>query len=123
MATLFAADVIAAGEHFLQHIAVTNLGRLRGDLVCLGKMEEAQICHHSHNGSILFQLALLLQCMSTNGNDLIAVHQFAVLVHCQTTVCITVKCQTQITLVGLYIFHQVFHVSGAAVLIDIGAVR
>ena len=86
-------------------------------------MEEAQICHHSHYGSILFQLALLLQCVGTDSNDLIAVHQFAVLVHRQTTVCITVKCQTQIALVGLYIFHQVFHVGGAAVLIDIGAVR
>ena len=123
MPRLFAAQAGADLPHPFQHIPVTYFCLLCFDAFGLCHQEKPQITHHSNYNGIFFQLSLLFHMHPDNGHNLVSVHHSAVFIHCQKSVCIPVKSQTDI---GLLIYdsgHQFFHMCGAAVGIDVAAVR
>ena len=93
MTALLAADVIALLQHTLQHVTVTHCRLFTGNTVLFTELKEAHIAHHRYHSGVLSQSALVQHPLGANGDHLVAVHQLAVFVHSQHTVCVTIKCQ------------------------------
>ena len=110
MTGLLTAKARADFPHTLQHITVTDLGFFDVDLFFLAKQKQTKVTHDSRHDRVLFQLAHVAHMCTYNRHDLITIHDVAQFIHCQQTVCIAVKRQTDVCLfvnnAGLQLFHM-----------------
>ena len=122
MSRLLAADVVAALLHLFQNISVADLGGGCNYAVFLSELEKAQVGHYCDHAAIALQCALFLHELREDSQQLIAVDEFAVLVNCQASVCVTVKGKSHIALVLDHCLFEPVHMCRAAVLVDIGSI-
>ena len=101
-------------------VADSGLCVFNADLVkCLVKSE---IRHYCCNNCIVFQFSLLHEIFTTYIHNAVSVYNISILINSDTTVCISIKCQTQLTAMCWHVCHQLFHVGRTTVVIDIRAV-
>ena len=122
MSRLLAADAVAVLQHVLQHISVAHAGLFDVDARLLRKFKEAHVAHDGDDSGIVGKFPLLLELGGEDGNQLVAVDQFAALVHRKAAVGVPVEGDTEVEAVFADIFSQHVDVGGAAVIVDVDAV-
>ena len=84
---------------------------------------EADVAHHSSYDRILLQAAFFFQLQRAEQHDLVAVHILPLFIDGQTAVGVAVIGNADIGAAAQHRFLQIFQMGGAAVVIDIHAVR
>ena len=122
MSRLLAAEGIVLQKHFLQYVAVTDLGGNEPKSVRLAEFSESEVGHdRSHHGRAI-ELAAVVQIQRADCHDHVAVDQLAFFVYTQTTVRVSVEGNAAIQAVLKDVCGEGFHVSRSAVAIDVDTV-
>ena len=83
-------------HHIFKHILVTDCCLLIVDALLVKCLIKSEIRHDSCDYGVVVQLALILQVTATDIEDLVSVHDLTLVVHCKTSVRITIKCKSHI---------------------------
>ena len=123
MAGLLAADAVTVVHHLLVDVFIAHRGLdiVHADLV--QRLVQPQVGHDGGDDGIIEQFAPLLHVAAVDVQDQVAVDDAALLVHGQTAVGIAVEGKAHVQLVLHHELLQPLQVGGAAVPVDVGAVR
>ena len=83
-------------HHILEHILVADCCLLIVDALLVKCLVKSKIGHDSCDYSVVVQLTLIFQITATDIEDLVSVHDLTLVVHCKTSVRITIKCKSHI---------------------------
>ena len=123
MSGLLSAENEAVLQHVLIDILVSYCRLLifHSDLItCL---VEAKVGHNGRHDRIARKTSLLHKIFSADIHNAVAVHNIAVLIHCDTSVRISVIGESHIQLLLFHKLLEHFNVSGTAVRVDVRSVR
>ena len=123
MAALLAAQAVVVGQHVLQDVAVAHLGLHVLDAQLLQRQLQAHVAHDGGDHGIVAQPSLLLEVIGADAHHLVAVDHPAPLIHGHEAVRVPVEGQTYVRAQLPHQLAQPLGVGGAAVLVDVGAVR
>ena len=122
VAGLLTAQIEAAFQHTLQHIAVTNIGAFQRDSPFARKAVEPQVGHDCCHDRILLQLAAFLHCSAADGHNHVTVHHMTLFIQDNAAVRIAVKGDAQIKVSVHNGVGQGLHVGRAAAVVDVHAI-
>ncbi len=120
---LFAADVVAAFAHLLDHIAIANLGADQRDATAAKIPFETEVGHDGGNDAAILQQAGPLPVTGDQPKNLIAVDEGAVLVGEHRPVGIAIEGNAEIGTVATDRLAHSLWCRRAAVQVDVRAVR
>ena len=122
MSRLFTTNVVTICQHVFQYISVTNLGAFQLNAFFLCHQSKAKITHNRYYQSILFQSAFFLHMVCADCHNLVTVHQLAFFIHCQHSVCISIKSDTNLGAFSHDSRHKFFHMGRTTVCVNVGSV-
>ena len=120
---LLAAQGVAALEHPLEHVAVAHAGLDGADAVLTHGQDEAEVAHDGHDERVGAESAVGLHADGEHAHDLVTVDELAVGVHGQAAVGVAVVGHAHVRPDRRDIVLQLLGVGGAAVVVDVEAVR
>src|SRR5690625_1942922 len=120
---LFPAQVEAVAHHFSQHVAVPHIGGHDVDAGFFHRAQQAQIAHRGRDERVVAQITLRLKGDGQNPQDLVAVHNFAVLVNRETPIGVPIEGDARIRLVLHDGRLERAEVGGSHAVIDVQAIR
>src|ERR1700730_489927 len=88
---LFAAQVETAVDHLFHHVTVTYSRFRRAKAKRFSCLEESHVSHNSRNTGVMCQPSGTSQRISTNTQDVIAIHFIAILVDRDQPICVSVE--------------------------------
>ena len=83
-------------HHIFEHVLVTDCRLLIVDALLVKCFVKSKVGHDSCDDGIVVQFALILQITTADIEDLVSVHDLTLVVHCKTSVRITIKCKSHI---------------------------
>ena len=122
VAGLFAAQVVVALAHALEHVPVPDAGFLDGDAGFAHGDLQAKVAHHRGNQGVVLQLAEVLHGGGHDRHDLVAVDDGSLVVHGQATVGVAVVGDSEVRAVFNHGCLQVLKVGGTVAVVDVDAV-
>ena len=123
MARLLASQAVTVLGHIFIDILITNRRLLIGNALALKCLIKTEVRHNRGDNRIVDQRALFFHVFSTYIEDLVAIHQLALTVHCQAAIRISIISKSNIQMIFNHIFLQSPDVSGTAICIDIQTIR
>ena len=123
MSGLLAADQVAVLLHVLGDILVPDRGLLIPDAQFIQRLVQAHVGHDGGDDLGVAEHAALLEVLCGEIEDVVAVADVPLLVHRQAAVRVSVKGEADIQLVLKHMLLKLFDVGGAAVDVDVQAVR
>ena len=123
MAGLLAADHEVILLHVLVNIAVAHGGLFIADARLVQCLVQTEVAHNGSDQRIAGKLATLLEVLGADIHDLIAVQHLAPLVYGKAAVRVAVKGEAHVQMMLPDVELQALNVGGAAVRVDVHAVR
>ena len=120
---LFAAEVEFLVHHFFDHIAVTDFRAHQLPAMRCKRFVQAKIAHDGGYRGILLQPASFQQIEGGDRENLIAIHNLAVLVAKKNTIGIAVVRNTDIRAADLDDALDLLRMNAAATVVDVHAIR
>ena len=123
VAALLAAEDEPASSHRLEHVAVADTGLNDGDLSSLHRLLEAEVCHDGRDHSAIDQGTGRIHRAGKDGQNVVTVDKVAIGINSKAAVCITVVRDTSVGAIRNHGRDEIIHVSAAAPVIDVQAIR
>ena len=123
MAALLAAEVVAAGAHGLDHVAVAHLGAHHLPAEGGHGLLQPHVAHHRGHQGLFLELAAVHEFARADGHDVVAVNDPAVLVADDQPVAVAVQGEPDVRAQLLHPGGHHLRVQRPAARVDIGAVR
>ncbi len=122
VAGLFAADDVAAAEHFFENVAVADGGASERNAFAGQRAFEAEIGHGSGDHAIPFELVLRFEVTRDGKENAIAVDDFAGFANEEGSVGIAIEGDTELGALGDDALLQAFEMERTAAGIDVAAI-
>ena len=120
---LLSAENKAVLQHILIDILVAHCRLLISHSDLIARFVKTKIGHNGRYDRISCKASLLHEIFSADIHNAVAVHNIAVLIHCDTSVRISVIGESHIQLLLFHKLLEHFNVSGTAVRVDVRSVR
>ena len=122
MAGLFAADDVAAAEHFFKDIAVADGSAGKRDAFTGQDAFKAKIGHGSGHDAVAFELVLGFEVTRDGEENAITVDDFACFADEEGTVSIAIEGNAELSTLGEHALLQTVEMERAAAGVDVSAI-
>ena len=123
MAGLLTAEGVAVLGHVLVDEAVADLRLLIADTGGVERLIKAEVRHDGRHDLVADELTVLGHVLPAEIHDLVAVHEISLMVDGEAAVRVTIEGEANIAALIHHIFLQTLDMRGAAVIVNVKAVR
>ena len=123
VSALLATDIVSLAKHGLDHVAVANFGAKHAATMGFQCLIESEVAHHCGDERISVQASAFQVIDGSDGHDLVAIDELAVLVAEQHAVGVTVMRDADLGLAFAGEALDVLGMRAAAIGVDVGAGR
>ena len=123
MSGLLAADIVPAALHFLEDISVADLGADGFHAVLLHEIVEPEVAHYRDHSRVSIKYLLFFHALGKNCDYAVAVDDPAVFIDRKAPVGVAVERESSRHAAVLNVLAELTDMRGAAVVVDVGAVR
>jgi hypothetical protein len=118
-----AAEIVAAAQHLLQHIAVADRRAHEFDALAFEEALQPEIRHHGGDDAGLGEPAVFLPALRNHREQLVAIDHMSALIDQDDAVGIAVERDTDVGAHFAHLAAERFRRGGSAFLVDVEAVR